>query len=100
MNKSHGKGFNFGTKRFDMKNVLKNNLHTDPAVPGPASYIDHAVYKCESRFKYNTLGKIQPNELRFKVKDDRIIKNFPCPGAHDPIITNMDNSGGPNGSQR
>jgi hypothetical protein len=37
MNKSHGKGFNFGTKRKDMKNVLKNNLTTDPNIPGPAS---------------------------------------------------------------
>lgn len=37
MNKSQGKGFNFGTKRKDMKNVLKNNLTTDPNIPGPAS---------------------------------------------------------------
>jgi len=100
MNKSHGKGFCFGTKRNDMKNVLKNNLHTDPNIPGPASYRDADVYKVESRFKYNSLGKVEPKTRRFKVEDDRIIKNFPGPGAHDPTICNLDNSGGVNGTGR
>jgi nitrate reductase beta subunit len=100
MNKSHGKGFNFGTERNGMKNVLKNNLHTDPNIPGPASYRDHEVYKTDSRFKYNTLGRCDPKEQRFKVKDNRIISNFPGPGAHNPTITDLDNSGGKGGSQR
>lgn len=70
MNKSHGKGFNFGTERNNMKNVLINNLNTDPNIPGPASYPDINFKKESDNKPTRQLGIMNHTENRFKVKVD------------------------------
>jgi len=69
MGNGNGQGFNFGTPRDKMNNVLKNNLTSDKRlISGPGQYdvVEHEFSR--SKYKNSPTGYSKWSEGRFKTQ--------------------------------